>query len=144
MARSNEGQLFLLNMVPVSHPALLGSPEGSRNLTCEQMQVMAELATTAGKYDVPITVTMCQYASYRRALVDAAEQLGAVALFAPRLSSRIPLWAPFQAWRLEDNLARIGCTWHTLEPAGGPLEWTPSATQSAQNRPVSQSNESQA
>ena len=143
MARSNDGHVILLKMVAAGHPALLGSPEGSRNVTHNEMRALAELATTAEKYDVPVTVTLCQYASYARALVDAAEQLSAAAVFAPMPASRVPLWARFQAWRLEGNLARAGCTLHTVEPAGGPLEWTPSATQVASTSTVPRSKESQ-
>lgn len=144
IAQSNEGQVTLLKMVPVSHPALLGSPEGSRHVTDDELRALTDLATTAQKYGAPITVTLCQYASYTRALISAAEQLDAAAVFAAPSTSRIPLWARIQDWRLESSLSRLGCTWHTVEPSGGPLEWTPSATQATSTVPLSRRKESQA
>jgi hypothetical protein len=131
MARSNGGEVTLLKMVPAGHPALLGSPEGSRFVRREEMRAMAELARTAEKYNVPANVTVCQYASYTRAMVDVAEQLEATALFATVPASYIPFWARYQEWRVRSILARHRCTLYTVEPAGGPLEWAPSATQPA-------------
>jgi hypothetical protein len=136
MARSNGGEVTLLKMAPAGHPALLGSPEGSRFVRREEMRAMAELARTAEKYDVPANVTVCQYASYTRAMVDVAEQLAVAALFATVPPSHIPFWARYQEWRVRSILARHGCTLYTVEPAGGPLEWAPSATQPATATPV--------
>ena len=142
MARSNKGQVKLVKMVAAGHPALLGSPEGSRNLTEEDGLVLLELANTAERYGVPVEITICQFANYNHALVDAAEQLDVAAVFAPLPHSHIPVWSRFQHWRLEHDLARDGRTLHTLEQSGGPLEWTPSATQTFQPHSSSGGNES--
>lgn len=143
MARSNEGRVTLLTMTPAGHPALLGSPEGHRNVTDDELLTLAELATTAEKYKVPVIVTVCQYASYWRALVSAVEQLEATALFAVLPASHISVWARFQQWRIEHSLAHFGCTLYTVEPSGGPLEWTPSATQAASGSSIPHGKESQ-
>lgn len=144
MARSNGGEVTVLKMVPVGHPALLGSPEGSCRVRREEMAALAELAAIAEKYDVPANITLCQFASYNHALVDAAEQLEARAVFAALRPSHIPFWTRYQYWRVETILGRRGCTLYTVEPAGGPLEWTPAAIQPGAAHPVSRSKESKA
>ena len=42
IARSNGGQLILLRMAPAGHPALLGSPEGSRSAEADRRSDLAE------------------------------------------------------------------------------------------------------
>lgn len=142
MARSNGGRVTLVKMVAVGHPALLGSPEGSRYLDHKEMAALTELAATADRYGVPVQITVCQFASYAHALVDAAEQLDAAAVFASLPASHIPFWSRFQQWRVERSLARGGRTLHTLEQFGGPLEWAPSATQTIPAGPTPRSEES--
>lgn len=141
MARSNGGEVTVLKMVPAGHPALLGSPEGSRRATREEIAALAELAATAEKYDVAASVTLCQFASYTRALVDAAEQLEARALFATLPASHVPFWARFQRWRVETLLRRHDCRLYLVEQAGGPLEWTPAAIQPGAAHPASRGKE---
>ena len=144
MARSNDGEVILVKMVPAGHPALLGTPEGYRNVTSDELRVLGDLVMTGENYGVPVNVTLCQYVSYARAMVDAAEQLGAAAVFARLPKSHFSLWARYQTWRVRSILARHGCTLHTVELAGGPLEWTPSATQTAPASPMPRSKESKA
>jgi hypothetical protein len=139
MARSHGGEVKLVKMVAAGHPALLGSPEGLRNVTADDRLALAELAATAQKYNVPAEVILCAYANYAHALVSAVEQLGASALFAALPPSRLPFWARYQRRRVEGLLGRRGCTLHTVEPAGGPLEWAPSATHVSAAKQASQS-----
>lgn len=144
MARSNSGRVTLVKMVAVGHPILLGSPEGSRYVSHKEMAALTELAATADRYGVPVHIAVCQFANYANALVDAAEQLDAAAVFAALPASHIPFWSRFQQWRVERSLARSQRSLHTLEQAGGSLEWTPSATQTMPVGPAPRSEESKA
>jgi hypothetical protein len=131
MARSQGGQVVLAKMVGAGHPALLGSPEGLRNVSDDERVALRELAATAQKYDVPLQLILFAYANYAHAVVSAAEQLGAAAVFAVLPASRLPFWTRYQHWRVQSMLARRSCALHTVEPAGGALEWAASATQVA-------------
>lgn len=141
MARSHDGQVILVKMVAAGHPALLGSPEGLRNVKDSDRRALAELRATAEAYHVQAQATLFAYANYAHALVSAAEQLEATALFATLPPSRLPFWARYQQWRVEGMLARHGCTLHTVTPVGGPLEWAPSATQIVAAKPTPHSRE---
>lgn len=136
MARSYSGQVILVKMVAAGHPALLGSPEGLRFVSDSDRQALATLRATAEEYHVPAQATLFAYANYAHALVSAVEQLGAQALFATLPPSWLPFWARYQKWRVEGLLARYGCTLHTVTPAGGPLEWTPTTTQITAAKPA--------
>ena len=68
-------------MVPAGYPALLGSPEGNCHIGPGEKATLVQLAATAEKYNVPVSTTVCQYASFTRALVAAAIELEASAVY---------------------------------------------------------------
>jgi hypothetical protein len=128
MARSRRGEVILLKLVAVRHPVLLADDAGYLDYTSEDRQAVWEFEKTAAAYGVPYSTVVCRYASYVHAVVDAAEQLGAEAVFAPHAASRLPIWSAVQHWWLRHSLTRHGRALYTLEHTGDTPDWSPAIT----------------
>ncbi|MCI0399146.1 MAG: hypothetical protein L0332_25860 [Chloroflexi bacterium] len=136
LVRNQGGEIVLVKMVPVRHPAMLGTAAGYLDFTDQEEQAIRDFAATAEDYNVPFSITLCQYASYSNAVLSAAEQLQARIIFAPPPRSVIPLWSVVQQWWLKQSLARGHRTLYTLQQAGASPGWTPSITLPKKGRPA--------
>lgn len=128
MSRRDMADVLLLKMVPVRHPLLLGTEAGSLNFTSEDASALADMAATAEDYGVSLDIRLCQYATYWRAVVDAAEQLHVTAVIVHIPHTPIPYWRDFRRWWLRRQLARQQQLLLTLDDLAPSLTWTPSVT----------------
>lgn len=131
LARNTGGKVVLLRLIPVRNPGLLGASIGDWSPTEGEYQRIKEYAATAEDYDVQLILQPMQYLNLLDAVVDAAEELDTVVVFAQVMPSRIPYWQRFQAWNLERRLRLQRRQLFTLEQPVGSIEWTPSITVTA-------------
>lgn len=128
MSRRGEANVLLLKMIPVRHPALLGTTAGSLDFTPADGVALADMTATAQDYGVALDTEVCQYASYWHAVVDAAEQLEVTAVITQIPSSPLPYWSRFRRWLLRRQLASQHQLLLTLDDLTPSLTWTPSLT----------------
>lgn len=126
LARNLETGVTLVKMSPVIHAQHLGTNHHRPGMEDPQLAPMFEYVKTSEDYGVAIDVTYLHYAGYVSGLVSAAEQLGAIAVFAPAAEHSLALWARFQNWRLRHGLR---CPLFTLgasdEPASVVMPLSP-------------------
>ncbi len=128
MSRRGETEVLLLKMIPVRHPALLGTEAGFLNFGAEEVLALEEMVATAEDYSVAVNVHLFQYANYWPGIVDAAAQLGATAVIARIPPSTFPYWQAFHRWWLRHRLTRQQQLFFALEDLKPSLVWTPSIT----------------
>lgn len=128
MSRRGEARISLLKMLPVRHPALLGTPAGALNCTAVEAAALADMRATAEDYGVSLDVELCRYANYWPAVVDAARQLGVTAVIAHMPGSPLPYWSHLRQWFIRRRLARQHQLLLTLDDLTPSLTWTPSLT----------------
>jgi hypothetical protein len=102
LARNQEGHIVLLRLVLANNPGLLGW--GITPPTVEEQTQIEQCTAIAQHYGIAIHVQAMQYVTYVDAMVQAASQFHAVALFAHIPSSRFPYWKRFQLWHLKRQL----------------------------------------
>lgn len=128
MSRRRQTEIVLLQMVPVRHPLLLGTEAGSLNFTQEDAEALRDMIATAEDYGIFLTVQVCQYANYWRAVVGAAAQLKITAVIAYMPSSPLLYSHRLRRWLLHHQLARHEQLLLTLDDLTPSLTWTPSLT----------------
>jgi hypothetical protein len=108
LARTTNAKIILLYLTPVAHPSYLGTPFGHTPTppTLQQYADIDNYAATAEDYGIEISLQIMQCITPLEALLDAAEQLQADAVFAYVPESRIPYWQRFQKWRLQRRVAK--------------------------------------
>jgi hypothetical protein len=102
LARATEAELVLVEMIPVQHPYLMGTPLADLNR--KEVQYLPELTATVERYGVPYELRAFRYLSFVEAIVQAAELYKAQVVFARVAHSFIPFWQRLQAWRLRKSL----------------------------------------
>lgn len=113
---THEGrELVLLKMVPVNNPALLGDMAGLVNFTDEEQAQIENMMAIAADYDVFPQLVVCEYSSWLSGMVDAAEQVGAKALFVQLWPTAMPFWRTLRVRRLQRQLAHVGCQLFALD-----------------------------
>ncbi len=125
MAHTSDADLVMLELIPVQHYSWLGTSFGFQQEGDKHDEVK-RYRGIAASYDVELSVQPMQYISLIGALVEAVELLEAQALFTHIPTSSLPLWRSLQIWNLHRQLARQGCTLHTLDQ---PVWTVASATQ---------------
>ena len=111
MARQMNGTIVLLRLVLVHNPGLLGW--GS--VACNEVQdrQIEACSTIAEDYGISFRVQAMQYITLSDALAQAAEQIGAWAIFAHIPRSTIPVWDRFRRWSLKHQIH--ACHLYTLD-----------------------------
>jgi hypothetical protein len=139
VARGSGTQVALLRLIQVQHPSYLGTSFGNKPPDERDYHRLNEYAATAEDYGIALGIHSMQCLSAMDALVDAADQLEAVILFAHVAPSRIGYWRRFQVWNLGRRLAQIHCQLFTLDQPVGFIEWMPTITVKAvvSNKPPS-------
>ena len=61
MSRRAQADLLLLKMVPVRHPAQLGTETGMLDFSDEDIAALEDMAATAEDYGVSLRRLVCQY-----------------------------------------------------------------------------------
>ena len=114
MARTSDADIILLKLMQPQHYSWLGTSFGFEPDASDIEQVWRYQAI-ADSYGVEMNVQPMQYVALVGALVEAAEQIEAQAVFACIPSSIVPLWHQYQVWDLRRQLERHGCSLHTLD-----------------------------
>lgn len=128
MSRRGEADIWLLKMIPVRHPLLLGTKSGSLDFSQADAQAIVEAAATVEDYDVPLQFRLFQYASYWSGVVDAAAQLNVTAVIVHVPPSPLPYWEAWRRWWLNYRLVRQQQQFLTLDDLKPSLVWAPSIT----------------
>lgn len=128
VSRRGETELLLIKMVPVRHPALLGTEAGFVDFAAKDGLALAEMGATAEDYGVSVNVHLFQYANYWPGIVDAAAQLGATAVIARIPPSSFPYWQELRLRWLRLQLGRQHQIFFPLDDLQPSLVWTPSLT----------------
>lgn len=131
LARNSNSEVVLLRLMQVQNPNLLGTSFGGHSPNDQEYENLQEYAATAEDYGVSLVIQPMQCISALDAIVDAAEQLDTVVVFAQVLESRIPYWRRFQVWNLERRLRNQRRQLFTLDQPFDHIEWTPSITVTA-------------
>jgi hypothetical protein len=87
-----------------------------------------EYAWIVASYGVCFEVCIFQYATYTSALVQAADQFEAAAVFAALPRRLIPLWHRIEVWWLKKALSRRHRSLYLLEQPDDVVAWTPLIT----------------
>jgi hypothetical protein len=131
LARNSNSKVVLLQLMQVKNPSLLGASFDGHSPSEREYADLEEYAATAEDYGVELELQPMQCISMLDAVVDAAEQLNTVVVFAHVLPSRIPYWRRFQVWNLERRLRNQRQQLFTLDQPLDRFEWTPSITVTA-------------
>lgn len=108
-------ELLLLKLVPVNNPELLGDVAGLVNFTDEEQAQVKNMMAIAAEYGMFPQLVVCEYSSWLSGVVDAAEQVGAKALFVQLWATAVPFWRTWRVHRLQRQLARLGCRLFALD-----------------------------
>jgi len=114
VARNTGSSLVLLHLIPVKNPGLLGSPVGLDSLSRLEEANLKEYGMIAEDYGVKLVLQPMQYLSLIEALVQAAENVNAHAIFARLPEHSFQFWNRFQRWSLRRQLR---CPLYTLDPS---------------------------
>lgn len=113
MARESAARVMLLMMVPVAHLEYLGAGLREPLLDYAAHESLRDYVATVQSYSVPAEVCLYEYTDYVGGLRSAAEQVGALAVFAPAPEARFQFVARYRLWRLRRGLRQ---PLHTLKP----------------------------
>ncbi len=115
MAHSYSGSVVLLRMIETQHYGWLGTDFGLESFSPEESSLLWACKAIAEKYGVDLCVQPMQWMTYVEALVQAADEMEADAVFAQIPASSIPLWHRFQTWDLRRQLGQRQRTLYTLD-----------------------------
>jgi hypothetical protein len=131
LARSAWGsgaRVALLRLMEVQQLSYLGTSFGEVPPDEAEFRRLKEYNATAEDYGVVFAVHSMQCVSRLDAVVQAADELDAVVVFARVGPSRFAFWQRFQVWNLQRRFRRKQCQLFTLDQPVGSLEWMPSIT----------------
>lgn len=106
MARDNGAVVFIVKMLRVNHPLLLGDVGGYVNYTALDRTALQACGDIAAEYGVPFREHVCTYADFAAGLAGAAEQLDAGVILTPPYTSRFEPWNRFMLWRVRRIVGR--------------------------------------
>lgn len=121
MARETGSAVVIMRMVRVAHLEYLGAGAQETLLSYDEYDALSEYAATADAYGVDATLELFEYTDYDGGVRSAADQLGALAVFAPAPTSMVGALAQLRLWMLRRTLRR---PLYTLGPGDAPLAWT--------------------
>jgi hypothetical protein len=121
MAHSFDGTVVLLRMMKTEHYSWLGTDFGSESFSPEESNLLWSYKAIAEKYGVELFVQPMQWIDYVDALVQAADELDADAVFAHVPASVMPLWRRFQSWDLRRQLGQRRRVLYTLDQPAQPV-----------------------
>jgi len=137
LACGKQAKVALVKMVPVQHPALLGTEFGDMNLTGQDREEMANYQVIASNYGVAAEAHYFQYVTLAEAVAEAADYVDAQIVFAALPNSLIPFWRRFHAWMLRRRLIQRNRQLYLLEHDRRSTHWTPSILVPAAHHPGS-------
>lgn len=106
MARDSESVVFIIKMVRVNNPLLLGDPAGYVNYSAADRHALQDCEAIAVTYSVPVRQHVCPYADFVAALAGLTTQFDAAVLFASHGNSRFTIWNRYQHWRMVHAVGR--------------------------------------
>lgn len=115
MARSNGAAVVLLRLIEMQHLSWLGTDFGYEPLSPDASSAVWAYKSIASDYGVELRVQSFQYVSFSAALVEAAEDHHALALFADVPRHALAAWRRFQVWSLRRQLQASRCALYTLD-----------------------------
>jgi len=130
MVRIEGGRVILLQLIYTPHPGWLGTDYQGIGMGIAQWDALKSYKATAEQFGVELIVQPMQYNTLADALVQAAAEVGAVAVFARLPKSRVARWRRLQMFWLEHQLQSQRRQLHTLEQPIN-ARWTPSVTAQA-------------
>jgi len=128
LARNNHAEVIVLRLMPVHNIGLLGSELGNVSPSDDEYEDLDLYGQIAEDYGVSMRVQPMQYTTLVDAIDQAAEFVGAQAVFAKLPKNAVQYWRKFQLWNLGRSLASRGCQLYTLDQSTTEIEWTPSVT----------------
>lgn len=135
-ARSSETELVLLRLIRVQHTGYLGTSFAHTQPTpAEDFQIYS-YAETAEDYGVVLSVANKQCTHELSALVEAADQTDAQAVFACVPASPVPYWQRFKTWNLRRELAKHGRLLFTLSAQDQTSDQVPTITTTSTQVPI--------
>jgi hypothetical protein len=105
-ARDQEMGVLLLRLVRVDHLEYLGAALREPQLSYAEFAALSEYAATVESYGVRAEVQLFEYSDYAGAVLSAAEQCAAAAVFAPAPAGPIAVLARLRLWLLRRALRR--------------------------------------
>ena len=123
MARERPAKIALLQMIPVRHPAHLGTDFGYLNYSRDDEDNLKDYEETVKDYGVECSTHLYQYASLAGALAEAADYVDAHIVIACLPRSIIPFWQSLQRVVLRFHLAQNRR--QLIERPASCLSWPP-------------------
>jgi hypothetical protein len=128
LARNTHAKVILLQLIAVDHPIHLGTGSASALPTADEQAAVENYAATAEDYGIEMTLQPMYYSTVLDAVVQAANDVNADAVFAHVPDSRIPLWHRFRTWMLERRLAASHRQLFVIERPDQTVDRLPSIT----------------
>jgi hypothetical protein len=120
-SNGSEGTVVLLRMIQMQHYSWLGTDFGWESFSPEESSAIWSYKAIAEKYGVELCVEPMQWLDYVDALVQAADDLDADAVFAHVPASKLPLWRRCQTWDLRRQLQHRQRALYTLDQPAQPI-----------------------
>jgi hypothetical protein len=136
VARSNGSEVVLLHMVPVRRTWFLGTDLGLVDFTLEDQRGLTEYAQIPASYGVCFSVCVFQYDAYVSGLLNAAEQLDTLIVFAVPPRGFFALWHEIKVRWLKRALSNRHRSLYTLEQPDDAVKWTPLITLAPETAPA--------
>lgn len=128
IARNTRSRLFLLHLMKIRSPYLLGTELGALPPSRDQLEEIEELASIAEDYGLDPTIQPMQYESLTDALAQAAVHTQASVMFAHIPESVVPFWRTLQLWNLRRQLTNHGVRLYGLDEPEQTEDWVPSVS----------------
>jgi hypothetical protein len=127
-SRETETAVVILKLIPVQRLEYLGAGTREELLSYEEFDALRAYSAITAAYGVPVYFQQFEYIDYTGGLLSAAEQLSAVAVFAPAPGGFVAPVARLRLWWLRRVMGR---PLYTLGEGDGALILPQSAGESA-------------
>ncbi len=115
IAHDQATTVTLLRLIEVQHVNWLGTELGIQPPSISERELIRTCRAIAQEYGVSFNTFDFQYVTLSDALVQAAAQVNAQAVFAALPASTIPVWRKFQNWHMSKQFATLECDFFNLE-----------------------------
>jgi hypothetical protein len=123
LARSNQGRIVLLKLIPVSQPGWLGTEWGYMNFTDKDQQALKGYEKVVVSHGIDVKACLLQVMSTRDGIISAADSVDAQIVFAQLSHSIIPFWHAWQTRILRRSLEQHQRHLYMLDYQGSPPDW---------------------
>jgi hypothetical protein len=135
MAREAGAAVVILKMIRAAHLEYLGAGLRESFLPYEEFDALRGYVALVESYGAPAAVEYFEYVDYTGGVLSAAEQLAALAVFAPAPTGAMAMFDPLRLWWLRRSLR---CALYALAEGDAPLVWTQPPADGAAPKTVAQ------